>query len=302
MAGIYGWTSLIINITALILNIPGLIIIIKTRTNSSFTDIQKFHLVQISFVHVILSTLGIANILIYMYQGPYNKAYITLFNLQGFPLFIWYVGIMTSLTIDRFLSVYLSIRYHLYCTLKKYKICSACTILASFLSIVLCQILDQNTILDIEIFFLWPSLGSIFLVTCLVTYIYFFKKARQLRRRIPVPETPVAPSLHSDSHMVSCLLTDGAMAPDRGNKKTKSVVIMENLKAIFMPSLLIISYLICYIIPDQVIFWLRIADIQISDKVLMLLVCLYDLGSVCDALVYIFLQKDIRKTAKRMFR
>ena len=298
---VLSWASIIINIVALILNIPGFGILIKTPANSSFTDIQKFHLVQLSILHVTLSALGIANMFVHMYIGPYTEAYMIIFNLQGISIFIWYVGIMTSLTIDRFLSVYLSIRYHLYCTLRKYQITSAITILASLISVVLCQIYDQTEILDFAVLILWPSIGSIFLVTCIVTYAYFFKKTRQVRRRIATMCTPAEPSLRSNNQTTSSIYSDGASTTDRSKKKRKSLIVKENLKAFFMPSLLTISYLLCYIIPDQVMFWLRIADIQISDNVLMLMFCLYNLGSVCDALVYIFFQKDVRKTAKKMF-
>ena len=76
--------------------------------------------------------------------------------------------------------------------------------------------------------------------------------------------------------------------------------IYEHLKrSIFVPVLLVVTYIVFYIIPDQIHFWMHLANKQLSQEVLILFGILYPMSPISDAFIYIFFRRQSRRFLKR---
>jgi len=175
--------------------------------------------------------------------------------------------ILTVLTLDRFFEVYLNITYPIYFTKRVVHICLFCCWAVGFsLGIILCSLkyaIGINT-LDVVFRFLFPLFELFFFVSAVVTYSYIYSKFRRLSRD---------PNLNSKNTL----------------KKRK----------FFVPTLIIFTFFLFAIIPDQLhLFLFYIYDIG-SNTFLNAILLLYVVGFICDAAIYIFFQKTTYKILRR---
>eukprot|EP00111_Clytia_hemisphaerica_P023013 TCONS_00067726-protein len=76
--------------------------------------------------------------------------------------------------------------------------------------------------------------------------------------------------------------------------------IYEHLKrSICVPVLLVLTYIVFYIIPDQMHFWMHLANKELSGEVLILFGVLYPMSPISDAFIYIFFRRQSRQFLKR---
>jgi len=124
--------------------------------------------------------------------------------------------------------------------------------------------------------YLWPILDALFLMVAVGTYSYFFVKIKENRKQV----------YQIASRIVSA---------QSSNKKVRRNL---SIKSFFMPGILVITFIIFIVIPDETTFFHQALNIEISEKLDFVLIVLFKFGYLSDAIVYIFLQKEIFSRAK----
>lgn len=70
----------------------------------------------------------------------------------------------------------------------------------------------------------------------------------------------------------------------------------------YIPTLIIITFVLSMIIPDQVYFVTAIQDITISSFVINFIGVVYSLGLITDAFIYVFIFAEVRRVGCRIFK
>ena len=197
--------------------------------------------------------------------------------------------------------------------------------------VILTEIFVINEVIQL---YLWPILDFTFLLTAIITYTYFFVKIRRLRttqtqyassfrtattdvsiKRTNVestqPTVNINPSTTSGSTRgpTSIELTPhvGSKGSERKapvKRQTSTNITKKIRRGFYTPTLLIITFVIFWLIPDQIIFWdslmARLYDKQVISYMLQdILKNFFPLGFISDAIIYIFLQKEVITFLKR---
>jgi len=65
-----------------------------------------------------------------------------------------------------------------------------------------------------------------------------------------------------------------------------------------MPGILICTFIVFVVIPDEIVFWYKVLNIKMNEDLELGTTILFKFGYLSDAIVYIFLQKEILSRAK----
>ena len=275
--------SIGLTVLALVLHIFGLYLLRKAKCSASgFTEIQRFYLLHLSIVELVLICSTIPNYFYHTSQGTIK----TLLDVFGsLSLFTWNVGIMQLITLDRFLMVYLNIKYSLFWTMRKSKIAVYTLIITSLATMGFVFLFDGISVLVICVVYIWPCLDATFLLAAFTTYTYFFKKIRENMKLRECYNNNTSAERNNKAKIA---------ANERTDKKMK--------RGFFTPTLLIVSFILFVVIPDQVFFWYFISSELPSSNIELLLVCCYQFSWIVDAVIYIFFQREIFREVKKIFR
>lgn len=207
-----------------------------------------------------------------------HEQYLKMFR-QSF-MYTWFSLIMICLTLDRFLEIYLNLRYVTICTVYKTKIALCLAPVFSIgISVVVYLVANNNN--DMNLFksfdriinlFYCPILNVIFMTTAIVTYGYILRKIRRVRRRSSI----------ADDFMQNV-------------SKRKRF-----LRKIYMPTFLVVTFFLFYLVPDFVNWIYKFYGIIESDQLQNVHYLAHWVSYVSDALIYTLATKQIRKTIKRM--
>ena len=199
--------------------------------------------------------------------------HVTMFNVS-------YMLLMIVITIDRFLIIYLNIKYPLYCTPRKIVIvvililCFCLFFFFGFLSKYLSsQTWNPHRILYL---FVYPVIQFMFLLTAILTYIYIY---RQLKRN-------KEPKHNSVQHM-------------QDSKKDTNSKVRKRFN-IFVPNLIILTFILFHVLPHTVWsikFWF---EFNLPTSVSYFVALTIDLGLIADPMIYVFSLESARKKIKRL--
>lgn len=179
------WIVLLLEVvlfsTAATLHFIGFLLLTVVQTSRNFTESQREFLFCLSIVEMLYSLGAMADKLAQIFKLTTWRYSVTILY-EGFA-FICYTNLMTMLTLDRFMTVKYSLRYNLVWSLKKTRlVLITCVVSALLVSIILIATNHERTTLYRSLaVFVWPIGELTFLVTAIVTYIYFFYKIRSNR-------------------------------------------------------------------------------------------------------------------------
>ena len=152
-------------------------LLLKSKPNQIFTKSQRFYLIQLSLLECVYVTSMMTTYILYHTCEKQRicsfSAHLVMY-LGAVTFYIWYLGLMTLLTIDRFLAVHYNIRYSLYCTLRKTKIASFVLAILSFSSIIAFFVGIFKEVRRFSMIYIWSLFDISFLALVTVTYTYFF--------------------------------------------------------------------------------------------------------------------------------
>lgn len=196
--------------------------------------------------------------------------YISLVQLTGFS-FVYYLA-MICITADRFLEMYLNIKYALYWsgrhTLKLMYFIWFIGATFSSVMVILYYKWRINYTRYCYIYF-FPIIEAIFLAIALVTYSYIFERYYKQLKILK-------------------------------NRK-KDFKNMLRRSPLLLISLIIATFVLFMIVPDMILFSYHYSNTPLPNTVLLVTYILYTLTYTSDAVIYILLQKSVRKVAKRKF-
>ena len=325
---------------SVILHSLGFALLTRIKKTDTFGETQRLYLLNLSFTSAIYAGLAVVEEVCLVLN---NDTFVITLILDGF-LYTWYIFIMAALTFDRFLTLYLKLRY-----ISVWKIKStigmlvACCTASITLGLVL--FLTHSTIdalLTTLTLFVWPFLDFMFLFVAFFTYGYLMKTFRRNDIGIIVPATIknlVVPNVRQGDLATavavnpSCVNSSSTATPVKniafslrktdlqGEQPPTTTVACCNInnstpqsptkKTVFslrrarrgfiVPSLLVSSFIVCWLIPDLIYFSYKLSgdeDVKYSQFVDFL----YPFGVFSDAIIYILCWKDTRRELARLVR
>ena len=308
--------NVILYAVAFISNAIGLFLLWKVEESPRFSCTQRVYLLNICVCDLVTSALYIAIRFLYSYF-PYQMY---LYRMTTSGLYFWYIGLMTLMTLDRFLSVYLNIRYPLVWSYRKTKIALLLLFLVSVVITIPFYCLEERLLHYVISLYYWPFLDLTFVVVGVVTYSYFFLKIRGIRSRQNILKASVFHSCRPSTDAVSLSTMQPAqqhlqpqqlhsqqqqqLPPSEQKNTQKRNILIKIKRGFFTPTLLVVNFCIFWLIPDQLSFW-DIMCVYKHHKPFLpmgapyIIVNLYPFGFISDAIIYIFFQKEVFLYLKR---
>lgn len=265
----------------------GLYILWKSRKSFSNKSQYQF-LIHLSTSQILFVSLGIVSRILIVYLN-YSRVSFWLLSIQYVNSALVYFLVMIFMTFDRFFEIYLNIRYPLYWCEKYTKILLTIVwLVASVLvfPILLYPSFNEDLLSKFCFLYFYPFLESIILLSCLIIYTYIFTK---LKKTYVQPEIP-----NKDIKSIKNRHTGSNNGHRTYNRKRKTF-------AIFVPGLIVLTFILFIFIPDLIASHGHFADFQLTASLKMYIYFSYLIGISCDVFVYILSYKCLRKTFLRIF-
>ena len=302
--------DIIVNIIPLILHTIGLYFLYSARCTSNRlslgTGIQYIYLVLISINNVLEKSLAL---ILEINPGLSSKVYMVIWTISNGGLFVSYSLIMTLLTLDRFMEVYLNIRYPTVWSKLKTKICLLSCYLIAILVVgsMLGTCRETGQVFNVLVFYIWPVCEGVFIVTASVTYGYVIVKIRANRKRlvahsssirVTVTPTPSTTSSSTTTQFTTTVVRESLNRHSTrrlGSKKNPPTAIIKVLRGFYIPTLFIVTFLTFWVLPDMVKLGYILANRKSPEAINHLGAVLYALAPISDALIYTFAFKPVRQ-------
>ena len=218
---------------------------------------QKIILINLSVLDI---TLGIALLLDTVLDCVKTTVLVTkILKAVTFALYLIYYEFLIFISLDRLVCVLLNIKYNYYVTFSRVKKAIAIFWLVGLCSFVPSTILKFKKIVDVYIKRIFPTLDFIFIVISSITYSVVGLKLKKSNLKF---------------------------ASSTGRKQTQNFIV---------PFLIILSFSLCFAIPDIVLIFLDKLDV-IKPVVRFILLLNY-FNVLLDPLIYIFTIKRLRENA-----
>ena len=229
----------------------------------------------------LLSTLITRVILIVDEESNITGTIHHYFNIASFTgmSLIYYCSIM-SVIFDRFLGIFLSLKYKVYCTIFKTKVVVSTLWMIGFAFIFTLPLIDVLAKFHIDLDILWyvyPIFDISVIVLSSVTYLYIFKRYK---------------SSQSSTSRVSTV--------SRAHSSS-SANLFKNSK-FFIPLLLTITFVIFIAVPDLLYFFIIEINKKKSPVHLVAVRLCYSLSDLVDAFIYLYLQPSVRRLLWKKFQ
>lgn len=257
----YRFISFIILSLPISLHLIAFSMLYRTRYVNKFNQVQRLYLLNLSLSEMCFCVLSII-------KGNLSKESTAYFYVAAWKQFAAVMMFLLSylmLTIDRFLIAYLNLRYPAVVSLQRtYRLYALCYGISCLVSMAVCLFHPQDYLLLSRhaTTFIWVPGDIIFVVIAIFTYTYIFLTRKKMRHNIV--KNDVAKSGH-------CSL------------KTSS-------------TLLILSFVIFYLIPDVILSCLFLASDSLENyehyTEIVSTIC-FSSGYSIDAFIYIFSLKSI---------
>ena len=268
------WMSLmilILDIIVLLIHILALTLLITVKQNNVLGS-QKILLIalcvtELTYAVVNLGALSFA----YMEMKDIYEALLIL----NFPcLILLHVFLMYLITIDRFLEIYLNIKYNIMWSPKKTMFVILLALTLSFLSLIPSFVIGLRKILFFVNVYILPILELIFIIAASVIYSYIIKKVLQYRRN----NKRLREQLHE-------------------NNKVVHHTNLKNPLKIFAPTLIIITFVLFMVGSNVVSVFAFFKKPRRNVRNIPFI--LLPVGFVADAITYIFNLKSVRLSLRR---
>ena len=192
--------------------------------------------------------------------------------LNSTTVAFFHTCIMAMIAIDRFLEIYLNIKYNIYWSVKKTKITLIvalviCSIL--FIPLVIVAVRNIDSFVKVSAGYIFPILSLIFLVVASFSYYYIIKQVLIHRK--------------NEKRMHEQL---------QGNSSTFHYKQSANKFKLFVPTLIIITYLLFMICPNFMKLFVVLELLPFVGYHFAHIFIL--LGFIADAFIYIFNVKVVR--------
>ena len=186
--------------------------------------------------------------------------------------FLYYCSMM-SVIFDRFLGIFLSLKYKAYCTTFKAKVVVSTLWMIGFALIFTLPLIDALAKFHIDLGILWyiyPCFDLSVIVLSIGTYLYIFKRYK---------------SSQSSTSSISTVSRAHSLS---------SANLFKNSK-FFIPLLLTITFVILIAVPDLSYFFIIEINKKKYPALLVAVRLCYSLSDLADAFIYLYLQPSVRR-------
>ena len=261
-----------------ILHAFGFFLLITTQFEDENLT-QRLYFILLSFSELFVSGIAVVagwSIKSQSYEYPVKM-------IRGFFGYTLMYEVMIALTVDRFLKIFLNIKYPLYWTYSRtVKLCIALLVLNGMMCLTFW--LTKTSIDTLNTYYYLPF-DIIFLIVAVVTYGYIFIK---IVNNWKIRNSEL--SMNSQSEEI---------------QPQEAIRIHQNklLKQFMSNFLLVVTFLIFTVVPDLVYFCYGLnsyKDMKEWTKALMTI--FYSISYICDFFIYTFSSITIRKKLLRWIR
>ena len=265
---------------AVVLHVIGLNFISKIQTNSLCSPSQKIHLLTLCCTEILFSLSAITKRVVLIFN---EKDILPTYEIwhSGY-LNSFYISVMILLTIDRLLAVFLNIKYSVYCTAAKAKLGILFAFVKSVtISLVLTFFFEApRETIRIVIFILSPVYNFTFIFIAFTTYSYMYVSIVRNRKK----QSAITQNLRVEQQ--------------QEQKRFKKIK-----RGFYFPTLLIITFFIFWVCPDLTyMYFLKFGISKMPSLLQNILTLFYPIGLICDAFLYMFFPRSVRKKIWRMFK
>ena len=257
------------------------LVLLRMLQNSNLHGNQKLLLIVLCTTELIYAVVDIAQKTAKLLNSINIYKCFWVFNV--ITVVLMYMSVMTLLTIERFLAIYLNIKYDLLCPQRKTKIViTVIFIICLFAGIPGLVISLNNHVLvgRALVRYIYPAFEICFVIVAIFTYLYITKQIYKHRRNREKLERQLKQT-KSFCHI----------------KKQSS----SNKLRIFLPSLIVITFLFFTVFPNilKLCYSLKVFA---SDFIVEIAYIMIPVGFIVDPVIYIFNLKVVRLKFRSKFR
>lgn len=282
--------EMIIVASLLMLHLFG-IHLLHLAKDSALQDTQRLFYMHLSISEALILLMGIVRRTGMLCQNHDAFLYPTLIQ-QGLALPLYYM-VMISLTLDRFFSVYLNLRYPLFWSDRRTKYLLTCIWCISIA--VLCIFLILKPPQAILLAYYFNSCGIICISTAVFTYSYIsykvFNNWKDHNRRVQSLSTKAKSTEHE-----SATASNTVAASSR-----KDIEQRHRPKGLYSVGLLVLTFVVFIAIPDQIYAYHARNNLQMPLNTRIVVNTMYFVAFASDFFIYAFSSKAIRKIAANQF-
>ena len=273
------WESLIAtvpNISVVLIHTISLILLV-TLKQRSLKGSQKLLLIALSLTELTYALLDIVQQICFYLSWKKSGHALVLFN--SMTVIFMYIFIMTFIVIDRFLEIYLNIKYSLVCSTKKTNnILLVGLLVCFFLFFPFAMIQEYNIYdaVDILYRYIYLVFELIFIIFTAFSYFYIIRQVLKCRRSAKKLEEQLSKN-------------SIRMYQKHSNNRFK----------LYVPTLIIVTFLLFMVVPNT----LRLCeslDFLEHDVAYKISFFLIPVGFMIDPIIYIFSLKAVRLAVRRV--
>ena len=252
-------------------HILALVLLFRVKQNN-VQGSQKILLIALCMTELTFVVVNFTEELCYILK--FQKAANALYVFLVASVSTMYVLIMFLITVDRFLVIYLNIKYDILWSPKKTIIVLSVLLIASSLLLAPSYVIGLKKVETIGTLYIIPILEAIFIISASVIYFYIFKQILRNRRNMKQLQQQL-----------------------KVNIKTVYRAERHNQFKLLLPTMIIVTF-VFFIVGANIVFLIvQFKDLKPSlKKISMVLV---PIGFMADSLIYIFSLQSVRSIVRR---
>ena len=252
-------------------HILALVLLFRVKQNN-VQGSQKILLIALCMTELTFVVVNFTEELCYIVK--FQKAANALYVFLVASVSTMYVLIMFLITVDRFLVIYLNIKYDILWSPKKTIIVLSVLLIASSLLLTPSYVIGLKKVETIGTLYIIPILEAIFIISASVIYFYIFKQILRNRRNMKQLQQQL-----------------------KVNIKTVYRAERHNQFKLLLPTMIIVTF-VFFIVGANIVFLIvQFKDLKPSlKKISMVLV---PIGFMEDSLIYIFSLQSVRSIVRR---
>lgn len=269
-------SAIILDLVVIFVHVIAIRMLISVKT-SNVRGSQKLLLLVLCVTELTFSILDINNKGLHLLEYTEYRYIWWMFSISS--AVIMYMFVMTLITIDRFMDIYLNIKYDIHWYAKRTKIALTAAFVVSLLSgipAVIVGLEDPCKVFKFLSLYVYPVLEGIFVVIALFTYFYIIKQV-QKHKKI--------------SRKIENQLRENHIIPFQKPSR--------NRFRIYVPTLIIITFILFTIGPNVIKFFYFLNIIQ-NHYISHIAYLLIPVGFIADPLIYILNLKPVRTRLKQV--
>ena len=260
-----------VNFLVMFTHILALVLLFRVKQNN-VQGSQTILLIALCMTKLTFVVVNFTEELCYIVK--FQKAANALYVFLVASVSTMYVLIMFLITVDRFLVIYLNIKYDILWSPKKTIIVLSVLLIASSLLLTPSYVIGLKKVETIGTLYIIPILEAIFIISASVIYFYIFKQILRNRRNMKQLQQQL-----------------------KVNIKTVYRAERHNQFKLLLPTMIIVTF-VFFIVGANIVFLIvQFKDLKPSlKKISMVLV---PIGFMEDSLIYIFSLQSVRSIVRR---